>query len=287
LNMMNIATLMARHDPHYALRTQELETKTRAQYEIAQFNANSAITRENIRGDNAREVQHIRSRSELERQHVSDSAAFERDRFKAEKEDERHDKTIKTQVELEKMRGSGAIEVQKMRTSGALEVEDVRGKNALSVEEFRHQSASHVEHQRGQNSLTLAQVEHLNLLERMETDLRYSITRAGTESAVLATHKVIDEDNKRRASLLDHIQARGQLRGKVQEMLIGAVIQEKLAQKQHVRDIEKLEKESSLRRFEAYWNSFTALISSLYESGKRDEARAEIDRQIEKWQTQS
>jgi hypothetical protein len=63
------------------------------------------------------------------------------------------------------------------------------------------------------------------------------------------------------------------------------VITEKLAQKQHARDMERLEKESELRRFETFWASFTGFIMGLYQQGKQDEARAAIDRQLEQWGT--
>jgi hypothetical protein len=49
----------------------------------------------------------------------------------------------------------------------------------------------------------------------------------------------MDEDNKRRASMLAGMAERSQLRGEVFKMLAGAIIQEKLAQKQHARDMEK------------------------------------------------
>ena len=43
------------------------------------------------------------------------------------------------------------------------------------------------------------------------------------------------------------MEARANLRGDIFKTLSGAIIQEKLAQKQHARDMERLEKERAMR----------------------------------------
>lgn len=241
--MTNFATLIARHDPHYMQKAQLAEMQTRTQYDIANYNNQTTLERE-----------HVRGRYVVDRQNMANQNARELEEFKASKEDARLDKTIGAQTTIEKLRGDSARGVEQLR---------------------------------GQNSITLSNTEHKNAITRMEEDLRGQIAKSGFDSGVLAVHKTIEEDNKKRDTLIAQIEARTALRSRVQEKIIDAMIKEKLAQKQHSRDMERLEKESSLRRFETYWNSFTGFILSLYESGKRDEARAEIDRQIEKWQTQT
>jgi len=76
---------------------------------------------------------------------------------------------------------------------------------------------------------------------------------------------------------------RSQLRGEVFKMLAGAIIQEKLAQKQHARDMEKMTHESDLKKSEQYFSSVCSYLSQLLDSSKEQEAKAEIDRLIEEW----
>jgi hypothetical protein len=140
-----------------------------------------------------------------------------------------------------------------------------------------------LERTRGENSLSLARAEHENALERMEEDLRNHIARAGVDSGILATHKLIDEDTGRRQSLMRQIEARSQLRGDVFKMLAGAVIQEKLAQRQHLREMEKLKTTSDLRRAE-YMENLTNHLENLVKQGREKEAKECVKKTIAGWE---
>lgn len=96
-------------------------------------------------------------------------------------------------------------------------------------------------------------------------------------------HKLLDEDNRCRASLHLQIEERSKLRGEVFKMLADAVIQEKLAQRQHARDLELRQVDSENRKAEAYWNSVCAYLSGLMDTGKTDVATREIDRLLIEW----
>lgn len=252
---------MAERDPHYLQKMRLAEMQTRAQYDIAGFN-----------GQNALEREHIRGRYAVDRQNMANQNARELEEFKAHKEDDRLDKTIGAQATLEKLRGDSALGVARLHSENSLTIENMRGDNARGVELLR-----------GENSLALINTEHKNAIARMEDDLKNQLAKAGFDSGVLAVHKTIDEDSKKRNTLIAQMEARTVLRSAVQEKLIDAVIKEKLAQKQHARDMERLEKESELRRFETFWSSFSGFVMSLYQQGKQDEARAAIDRQLEQW----
>ena len=259
---MSLAQFIANHDPQYVQKARLTEMQVRAQYDIAGHNNQTALDRE-----------HIRGRYSVDRQNMANQNARELEEFKSNKEDVRLDKTIGAQTSLEKIRGDSALGVARLQGENNVTIENMRGENARGVEQLR-----------GENSLALSNVEHKNIIARMEEDLRNQITKAGFDSGVLAVHKTIEEDNKKRNTLIAQIEARTALRSRVQEKLIDAVIKEKLAQKQHARDMERLEKESELRRFETFWSSFSGFIMSLYQQGKQDEARAAIDRQLEQWQ---
>lgn len=250
--MMNLATWMAERDPQYLQKIRLAEMQTRAQYDIAGYTNQTALDRE-----------HIRGRYTVDRQNMANQATREVEEFKAHKEDARLDKTINAQTALEKSRGESALGVARLQTETSVTLENMRGANSIS----------------------LSNTEHKNALLRMEEDLRGQIARAGFDSGILAVHRTIEEDNKKRTTLIAQTEARSALRARVQEKLIDAVITEKLAQKQHARDMEKLEKESELKRFETFWSAFTGFVLGLYQQGKQDEARAAIDAQIEQWNT--
>lgn len=226
--MSNLISLASRFDPQYAMRTRELEQKIYSQYELARYNADSAMEREHVKGG-----------YELNRQVKRDEAAFEREAFKEDRADLRQEREISGQASLEQARGA--------------------------------------------NSIALSKFEHENLLSRMEDDLLNHLTKAGGDSGILATHKIIDEDVSRRQSLMRQMEARTQLRGEVFKMIAGAVIQEKLAQKQHLRDMERIQKDSENRRADAYIANVSQYLTLLLDKGREQEARQEVDRLVAEW----
>lgn len=187
----------------------------------------------------------------MQREHVRGGYDIERESIRANREDSRNEKSINAQYDIERMRGENSTSVERMR---------------------------------GENNLSITRVEHENAIIRMENDLRNHITRAGVDSGILAVHKLMDEDASRRKSLTHQIEQRSQLRGEVFKLLAGAVIQEKLAQKQHARDLEKMEKESALRRADAYWSNLCGYILALMDKGKEQAAKDEIDRLVKQWE---
>lgn len=200
------------------------------------------------------------------------SANMERERFKASEEWQRVQ--YKAGEEWRQAQYKAEQENQRMQTMFAREDqrEEMRGKNALAVEEAR-----------GRNALNLAGYEHQNKLAQMQADLENRLTASGFESGILAMQKLIDEDNHRRASLLKQIEERSQLRSKVTKMLAGAIIQEKLAQKQHQRDLEKMSHESNLKQAEMYFSGVCGYLWKLLDASKEQEAKDEIDRLHEAW----
>ena len=83
------------------------------------------------------------------------------------------------------------------------------------------------------------------------------------------------------------MEARANLRGDIFKTLSGAIIQEKLSQKQHARDMERLEKESALRRAEQradeYANGLALYLKSLIDAGNMQAAKDEVDRLVKEW----
>lgn len=186
-------------------------------------------------------------------------------------------------MQREHVRGGYEIDRQKIRDNAAYDRERFKSDREDSRQDRAIGAQFDLERTRGENNLSLARAEHENALDRMEEDLLNHITRAGVDSGILATHKIIDEDTGRRQSLMRQMEARSQLRGEVFKMLAGAIIQEKLAQKQHVRDMEKLEKESANRRADTYIHNVSSYLTGLLDKGRKREAKQEVDRLLDEW----
>jgi hypothetical protein len=249
--MTNIVSLLTQFDPHYQLQANKLEHEIRAKYDISRYNNESALSREHVRG----------------------GYAMDREQFKAGREDERLNQTINAQTTLEKFRGETTLGVARLHSENNITVEKMRGDNSKEIE-----------HLRGETALTLSSAEHKNIIARMEEDLRSHITKSSFDSGVSSVHKLMDEDNKKRASLISQIEARSLLRGRITEKLIDAVIDVKVTRMKHDLEIKRMEKESELRRVDAYWNMLVSYLLALMNKGQEQEAKGEIDRLLEQWQ---
>lgn len=140
-----------------------------------------------------------------------------------------------------------------------------------------------IERTRGKNSTDLAELEHKNALSRMEEGLRQDITKSRLAFIDNSIFRLMDEDSARWASSRAQMEKNTAVMGDVFKMFASAVFQELGEQNRHTRDIEKLEKESSLRRADAYWNSLCSYLFSLLSQNKEREAKREIDKLIEQW----
>jgi hypothetical protein len=197
------------------------------------------------------------------------------------------------QLKMQQLQAS--VQGEQYRAQSAMEREHVKANAAMERERFRAgeawQQANHLanredqrEQARGQTAIELSKQEHGQRLAEMQADLENHARMAGIESNLLAVHKILDEDNNRRASLNRQLEDRSKLRGEVFKMLAGAVIQEKLAQRQHAREKELRQVDHENRKAESYWNSVCAYLSALIDTGKTDAAKGEIDRLLATWQ---
>lgn len=186
-------------------------------------------------------------------------------------------------MQREHVRGDYELDRQKMRDNAAYDREQFKADRDDSRQERALSAQFDLERVKGENNLSLSRAEHENALERMEEELRNHIARAGVDSGVLATHKLIDEDTARRQSLMRVIEARSLLRGDITKMMAGAVIQEKFAQRQHKRDMEKLQVNSDLRRAE-YMENLTNHLENLMKQGREKEANECVKSTVAGWE---
>jgi hypothetical protein len=195
--------------------------------------------------------EHVRGDYELNKQRMRDNSAFEREQFKSNREDSRLEKTIGAQYGVERMRGEN------------------------------NTNLSRVEHG---HKAELANIEHANAITRMETDLTHHITKSGLSFIDNSIFRLMDEDSARWKSSRDQMEKNSALMGDVFKMFAGAVFQELAEQNRHDRDLEKMDKESALRRADAYWSSLCSYLIALLDKGKEREAKSEIDRLVSQWE---
>lgn len=162
-------------------------------------------------------------------------------------------------------------------------LEEFRAERQMEVARFNAYEAERREQDRANNDRDTERIRGANRIAEMELDLDHRMRVMGAESAVISTQKLIDEGTATRAHLMRQIEERGKLRGDVFKMLAGAVIQEKLAQRQHARDMEKIKAEGEQKRAVHYLDSLASYLGKMIESGHEVRARSEIDRLTREW----
>lgn len=113
--------------------------------------------------------------------------------------------------------------------------------------------------------------------------LQQRLLASGFSTGALASRPLIDDERHQRKLLLEQMAVRSQLRSEVFKKLADAVIQEKLAQKQHARDLELLAARPKQKSAEQYFSDLCAYLSQLLDTAKPQEAEEEIDRLFEEW----
>lgn len=259
--MNSLATLAARLDPHYALKVRHLEADIHARYAVAQLGATAAMEREQYKASHQQSLQHTKDDAALEREHVRGKYGLDKAKIAAESATERLNAEIAARADVEKMRAESAMSVAEQQAN-----------TQRGIAELQHASAVKIEADRATYDI-----------QRLEADLAGKLALSAADSGVLATHKLIDEYAANRASAVRQFEERSRLRGDVFKMLAGAIIQEKLAQKQHARDIERIKVEGEQRRSASYLDSLSAYLSRLVDSGQEQRARQEIDRLSAEW----
>lgn len=86
----------------------------------------------------------------------------------------------------------------------------------------------------------------------------------------------MEENGKVRTSMLTRMENSHKVRDEIFKMQAGAVIQEKLAQKQHKRDLEKMQHESNLKQSEQYFQSICLRLSKLLDDSQEEKVKKEI-----------
>jgi hypothetical protein len=166
-------------------------------------------------------------------------------------------------------------------------LEEYRAEKQMDVARFNAYESDKRDRERANNDRDTERIRGANRIAEMELDLDHRLRIIGAESLVLTTQKSLDEHASTRQHLMRQIEERSKLRGDVFKMLAGAVIQEKLAQRQHARDLQKIKAEGEQRRAGQYLDSLAVYLTRMIEGGQEARARDEIDRIAREWGEES
>jgi len=190
---------------------------------------------------------------------------------------------IEQNIFLQERRRQAALELENHRSRNSWILANQEHQNKLSQTQYQADREDQREARKAQSAETLAKQTHEHQLERMQVELQNHIALAETTTKLSVITTLMEENGKGRTSMLARLENSHEVQDEVFKMLTGAVIQEKLAQKQHKRDMEKMQLASSLKQSEHYFQSICLRLSKLLDDSQEDKAKQEISRLYEMW----
>jgi hypothetical protein len=183
---------------------------------------------------------------------------------------------IKQNIYLEYQRRQTALEVENWRSENSLMLADKENQNKLVQMQHQANSEDQREAMKGQAAVTLANKNNENQLERMQVELQNHKALAEFNTGLSVNTTLMEENGKVRTSMLTRMENSHKVRDEIFKVQAEAVIQEKLAQKQHKRDLEKMQHESNLKQSEQCFQSICLHLSKLLDNSQEEKAKKEI-----------
>lgn len=163
-----------------------------------------------------------------------------------------------TQIYLEHQRSETALTVERWRLDNSLWLSDKENQNKFEQMQYQANTDYQREAMKGQNAAALADKEHANRmeqiklkhnnqLERMQVELQNhkAIAEFNTELSIIP--KLMEEDGKGRTSILARMECSHKDQDKTLYMLRESFVQDRLAKRQHDRQIAQLHAEWELK----------------------------------------
>jgi hypothetical protein len=269
---MNIFELMTRLDPSYQGKVSLLREQMSMTAYTEKFKAQEAMRREEFKARNDFDQERLRANEAMKREEFRASSAITQEHLKAGEAMKREEFKATETMNRERFRAEVSTAQEQFKAQEAMKRENLKADEAMKREVYKAQQEDGRLTKRYQLESQLEQKTHENRLMQMEEQLKLSIVQAGFQSMLELVHKSAEEDNKKRDSLHRQLETRTQLRSEVFKMLAGAVIQEKLAQKQHRRDQEA-----------RTWGLFEGFLIKTYEAQGEEAVKREIDRVCQEW----
>ena len=191
--------------------------------------------------------------------------------------------TIEHNIFLQERIRQTALELENHRSRNAWILANQEHQNKLSQTQYQADREDQREAMKAQSSATQAKQTHEHQLERMQVELQNHIALAETTTKLSIITTLMEEEGKVRTSMLARMKNSHEVLDEVFKMRDEAVIQEKLAQKQHHRELEKIRLASSLKQAEHYFQAICLRLSKLLDDSQEDKAKQEIAQLYAMW----
>lgn len=139
--------------------------------------------------------------------------------------------------------------------------------------------------QRLQTSREIESDKHKHRLEMLDAELSQNMKKMEGSRHFDKLSRLDAMEQEVFSSASRNMDTRTQLRGEVFKQLAGALIQEKLAQKQHARDLEKMRLEHEQKKDARVWDQLCSYIFTLMENNEKKKAEEYIDKLVKDWET--
>jgi hypothetical protein len=183
------------------------------------------------------------------------------------------DPTYRAKVNLLHDQLTANAYMERQKSDEAMRREQYKAGESMRREQYKSQEESNRLDRRFSFEERLERQAHENRLLQLEESIKGSILKAGFDLMADLVKKSADEDEQRRKHTQEQFTIRSNLRADVFKMLAGAVIQEKLAQKQHERDKEN-----------RVWAMTEAYLLQTYKTAGEQATKREIDRLVSEWE---
>jgi hypothetical protein len=180
---------------------------------------------------------------------------------------------IEAEYGLANYKGQLQAQIEHDKQQNARQIEYERRNYDIQKEEKRLETSREIEADKHRHRLELLDVELSQHMKKMEADHHFQ--KLGRLDAM--EHEVF-------SGAARNMDTRTQLRGEVFKMLAGAIIQEKLAKNQHVRDLEKMRIEHEQKKEIRLWDQLCTYIFELLQNNQKKEAQDYIDKLVKDWE---
>lgn len=183
------------------------------------------------------------------------------------------DPTYRAKVNLLHDQLTANAYMERQKSDEAMRREQYKAVESMRREQYKSQEENNRLDRRFSFEERLERQAHENRILQLEESIKGSIFKAGFDLMADLVKKSADEDEQRRKHTQEQFTIRSNLRADVFKMLAGAVIQEKLAQKQHERDKEN-----------RVWAMTEAYLLQTYKTAGEQATKREIDRLVSEWE---
>ncbi len=190
---------------------------------------------------------------------------------------------IEQKIYLEDYRRQSALTVENQRFEHSMMLANQEHQNELVQKQYQADRDDQREARKSLDAEILVNKNHENNLERIQVELQNHKDLALFNTGLSVIPKLMEEYSKVRTSTFARQQNSSEVLDDVFKKLAEDVTKEKLAKKQHIRDLDKMRLESSLKQSEQYFQSICLRLSKLLGDSQEEKVKQELDQLEAMW----